>query len=100
VAISEISLTEKTNFTNKVSLSGILNDSTFYRGSKCLSLLDIGNFKVTLKWNKSKHFQALEGKHVFIQGRLVTTRRYNDRLRKYISNVGVLVEYMEVIHDL
>ena len=100
MSIREISLTKKTNFTNRVTLSGILKDGAFYKGNECLSLLDIGNFKVQIKWNKNKHFRALCGKHVIIQGRLTTVNRYNDRLRKYISNIGVLVEYMEVINDL
>jgi hypothetical protein len=100
MSIAEILLADKLNFTNRVILSGVLQDSTFYRKSKCLSLLDIGAFKVPIKWNKKQHFQALEGKHVMIQGRLTTVRRYNDRLRKYISNIGVLVEYMEVVYDI
>lgn len=100
MSIREISLTNKKNFTNKVILSGILSNSEFLKKDKVLSLLNIGNFQVPLKWNKGRYFTEMLGKHVVVQGRLTTIKRYNDRLKKYISNIAVLVEYMEVVYDL
>ena len=100
MSIAEISLADKKNFTNRVILSGILSDNAFTRRSQCLSTLELGNFKVSVRWNKGKKYHHLLGKHVMIQGKLTISKHYNDKLKKYSTNLAVQVDYMEVVYDI
>lgn len=86
---------------NCAVISGILNETSFTKGTKTLSILKVNKMNVNIFWNKSKnrHYNQLLGKKVLILGRFAKTYSFNKKNDSFDSILGIKVDNMEVVED-